>query len=273
MEGKSRMRPRLSIVRPSTAHPVAAAAPRRVVVRAQPSLRLITSGADERGAYARAFDTLNVAYQPIVRVSVGSIVGWQAEVCSPEPALESPLAIFAAAERHGRTLELSRWLLGEGPRVLDRHDASVSVFFALHPRGLFDASLTERLFAEPNAARIVLVLSERDHLAELHAARAQIDAARSSGARFAIEGLGAGCGGLAGFAALEPEVVKLDPSLLRGLDRSADKRGIIRALVSVCADLGVLSVADGVETRAEAELLGELGVDHQQGRYHTDSIA
>lgn len=266
------MRPRLSIVRPSSARLDAAAPPRRDIVRARPNLRLISSGADERGAFARAFDTLHVAYQPIVRVSIGRIIGWQAEVRSREPGLEHSLAILAAAERHGRTLELSRWLLDEAPRVLDGHDASVSVFFPLHTDALFDESLAERLVAEPHAARIVLALSERDHLEELRAARVQIDAARISGARFALTGLGAGCGGLAGFAALEPEVVKLDPSLVRGLERSADKRGIVRALVSVCADLDVLSVADGVETREEAELLGELGLDHQQGRYHTDTV-
>lgn len=266
------MRPRLSIVRPISTRPRDAAVPRRDVVRARPNLRLISSGNDERGAFARAVETLHVSYQPIVRVSLGSVVGWQAELCSREPALESSRAIFAAAERHGRTLELSRWLLGEAPRILDGHDPSASVFFALNARALFDESLAARLVAEPHAARIVLAVSERDHLEELHAARAKIDAARISGARFAIDGLGAGCGGLAGFAALEPEVVKLDPSLVRGLERSADKRGIVRALVSVCADLGVLSVADGVETRAEAELLGELGLDHQQGRYHTDSV-
>ena len=63
----------------------------------------------------------------------------------------------------------------------------------------------------------------------------------------------------------QPDVVKLDMALIRGIDLDPVKRTIVRRLVEMADDLGVQVVAEGVETAAELEVLGDLGIRLFQG--------
>jgi EAL domain-containing protein (putative c-di-GMP-specific phosphodiesterase class I) len=80
-----------------------------------------------------------------------------------------------------------------------------------------------------------------------------------------VDDLGAGYAGLTSFAALEPDVVKLDMALVRGVDREPIKHRLVGSMTRLCRDLGILVVAEGVETSAEKEALQELGCDLLQG--------
>ena len=72
--------------------------------------------------------------------------------------------------------------------------------------------------------------------------------------------------GLATFSQLEPDIAKLDMSLIRGIDTAPKKASIVRSMISVCReDLGTSVVCEGVETRAERETLEGLGADLLQG--------
>ena len=85
------------------------------------------------------------------------------------------------------------------------------------------------------------------------------------GFRIAIDDLGAGYAGLTSFATLEPEFVKLDMSLVRDVDKNPTKKKLVRSMTSLCRDLGMLVVAEGVETLAERDVLVEAGCDLLQG--------
>ena len=78
-------------------------------------------------------------------------------------------------------------------------------------------------------------------------------AMRTLGYRIAIDDLGAGYAGLTSFAQLEPEVVKVDMSLVRVIDRSAVKQKLVRSIIALCTELGIQLVAEGI-----AEQLGSL---------------
>jgi EAL domain-containing protein (putative c-di-GMP-specific phosphodiesterase class I) len=88
---------------------------------------------------------------------------------------------------------------------------------------------------------------------------------RSLGYRIAVDDLGAGYAGLASFAHLEPEVVKVDMSLIRGLDRSPMKQKLLRSIVALCQELSIQMIAEGIETEAERDTLVHLGGDLCQG--------
>jgi EAL domain-containing protein (putative c-di-GMP-specific phosphodiesterase class I) len=64
---------------------------------------------------------------------------------------------------------------------------------------------------------------------------------------------------------LEPELVKLDMSMIRDVDRSSVKQGLVRAMTGVSKEMGLLVVAEGIETEAERDTVIELGVDLLQG--------
>src|SRR5262249_2875296 len=95
--------------------------------------------------------------------------------------------------------------------------------------------------------------------------RPRIALLRRAGFRIAVDDLGAGYAGLASFAQLEPDVVKIDMSLVRGIHLNPTKRRGGRPPVPLCSARRVLMVVEGVETAAERDTLVELGCDLLQG--------
>jgi len=83
--------------------------------------------------------------------------------------------------------------------------------------------------------------------------------------RIAVDDLGAGYAALGALATLEPEIVKLDMSLIRDLDAHPTKRRVVGAITTLCRELGSRVVAEGVETTAELAAVRELGVELIQG--------
>ncbi|RZJ13726.1 MAG: EAL domain-containing protein [Rubrivivax sp.] len=81
----------------------------------------------------------------------------------------------------------------------------------------------------------------------------------------AIDDFGAGYAGLKLLADFQPDIVKLDMDLIRGIDANAPRRRIVHHLMRLCADLGISVIAEGVETRAERSALEDLGVYLMQG--------
>ena len=99
--------------------------------------------------------------------------------------------------------------------------------------------------------------------------RERVRELRRLGFRIAIDDLGAGYAGLASFAVLEPDLVKLDGVLVKGVDREPIKRKLIGSITLLCRELGILVVAEGVETLAERDALVEQGCDLIQGFFVT----
>lgn len=214
-------------------------------------------------AFARFLETGWVAFQPIVRAD-GTLLGHEALLRSKEPALPHPGAVIEAAERLGQIRTLGRhirWLVSEA--MVQRED---DVFVNLHPTEIFDDELLD-----PNrsigaiADRVVLEITERAALEDIEETRVRIEILRSHGYRIAIDDLGAGYAGLSAFAALDPNVCKLDMSLVRDVDRLPKKRRLVETMAQLCRDLGILVVAEGVETRAELDCLRECRCDLYQG--------
>jgi EAL domain-containing protein (putative c-di-GMP-specific phosphodiesterase class I) len=88
---------------------------------------------------------------------------------------------------------------------------------------------------------------------------------RRLGYRLAVDDLGAGYAGLTSFAALNPHVVKLDMSLVRGADHEPVKQRVIASMTSLCKEFGIMVVAEGIETTAERDTVIALGCDLVQG--------
>jgi EAL domain-containing protein (putative c-di-GMP-specific phosphodiesterase class I) len=85
------------------------------------------------------------------------------------------------------------------------------------------------------------------------------------GFRLAVDDLGAGYAGLTSLVQLEPEVVKLDMSLIRDISKSDVKRKLVRSVVELCRALGSKTVAEGIESEGELQTVKELGCDLLQG--------
>ncbi len=216
--------------------------------------------------FSRALDGLWVAYQPIVSLRQRKVVAYEALVRSDEPHLATPGALFDAADRLRRRWDLGRAIraavtlaLGQG---VPPHDVHINV----DPYDLLDPEL----FADDTdftrfSSRLVLEITERASLESIENVRLRVRSLRDKGFRIAIDDLGAGYAGLNNFAILEPDIVKIDMLLTRGIDRDPTKRKLVGGIVSLCQELGCTVVVEGVETREERDVLAELRCDLLQG--------
>jgi EAL domain-containing protein (putative c-di-GMP-specific phosphodiesterase class I) len=216
-------------------------------------------------SFAGVLRTLWMAYQPIVRAADGTLFGYEALLRASEPSLPHPGAILDAAERLDRLPELGRAVRAASAASMTQAPGAV-LFVNLHTRDLAD----ETLFSAESpltqiAPNVILEITERASLDEVSDVRDRVARLRALGFRLAVDDLGAGYAGLTSFATLEPEVIKLDMSLVRDVDTNAVKRRVVEQMTTLAHDLHVLVVAEGVETLAERNMLVSLGCDLLQG--------
>jgi EAL domain-containing protein (putative c-di-GMP-specific phosphodiesterase class I) len=198
----------------------------------------------------------------------GSLFGYEALMRTGSPSFPDPGALLEAAERLDRLEHLGRTMR---ERACSRFLASepglgLHLFLNLHPRDLLDPELLNpRSGVSQCTPYVILEITERVTLDEVPNVKERVAALRSAGHRIAIDDLGAGYSGLVSFVELEPELVKLDMSMIRDVDRSSVKQGLVRAMTGVSKEMGLLVVAEGIETEAERDTVNELGVDLLQG--------
>ena len=215
----------------------------------------------------RALATLWMAFQPIVCWSKKEIIGYEALVRTGEPSLPHPIALLSAAERLGRLNDVGRAIRKSVARTLGSSSNNIGlVFVNLHTRDLLD----DMLYASDAplsafAEHIVLEVTERSTLDEIGNLKDRVKLLRGMGFRVALDDMGAGYAGLTSFAQLEPEVVKLDMTLVRDVDKQPIKQKIIRSMSSLCHEMGLLVIAEGVETPEERDTLTQMGCDLFQG--------
>jgi EAL domain-containing protein (putative c-di-GMP-specific phosphodiesterase class I) len=226
----------------------------------------VSSQKDLITRFQRALCAAWIAYQPIVRAGSGELFGYEAFVRSDDADLCEPRALVAAAIAADRVTALGRVVRARVAHFLDGEPSDCAVFVNVHLSDLSDPML---LADESPVARHAsrLVLEVADHSASEHTAavRELTTELRRKGYRIAIDDMGAGYGALNSFALIEPDVVKVDMSLVRGIHASPTKKKLVRSMVSLCRELGTTLVAKGVETVEEEAALCELGCDLLQG--------
>jgi EAL domain-containing protein (putative c-di-GMP-specific phosphodiesterase class I) len=140
------------------------------------------------------------------------------------------------------------------------------LFINLHARDLADENLSSPSSALASiASRVVLEITERASLDDVKDVRSTVTRLREIGFRIAIDDLGAGYAGLTSFAQLEPEFVKLDMTLVRDVHLNAIKQKLVRSMATLCKDMGITVVAEGIEIPEERDSIVELGCDLLQG--------
>lgn len=229
------------------------------------------AGGDRAGleaTFARALDSLWLAYQPIVNAADRTLFGYEALLRSGEPQLAGPLAIIDAATKLGCLYDLARKIRARAAAEIQAAPGGSMLLVNLHPRDLTDDSLYDA--SSPLSAlapRVVLEITERASLDEVPDLPDRVAQLRQMGYRIAVDDLGAGYSGLSSFAQLEPEIVKLDMTLVRDVHRSRTKSKLIRSIAAVCRDLEIRLVAEGIESKDELDLLVTLGCDLLQGYF------
>jgi EAL domain-containing protein (putative c-di-GMP-specific phosphodiesterase class I) len=209
-------------------------------------------------------------FQPVVRLAGRQVVGFEMLARSPLPGLQSPAAMFAAAERLGQEVALSVMLRREGVLAAQLLPGRPLLFFNMHPKELGTmellASLEEIRGLAPEHPIVIEVheaaVTDEQIMLELrnvvHRLRMQL----------AYDDFGAGQARLDELARVVPDCVKFDMRLVRDLHQATSERRLVTVrLVELVRDLGIVPLAEGIECEEEALACREIGFELGQG-YH-----
>lgn len=216
--------------------------------------------------FERAMAGLYMAFQPIVSLKDKRVMGYEALLRTEERSLVRPPDLIDAAERLNRLDLLGRTVRRTVAAAIPLAPPDARIFINLHASDLADEELLgDNCPLIPFADRIVLEITERASLDGVDDVHQRVMRLREKGYWLAIDDLGAGYAGLTSVTRLEPEVVKLDMSLVRGVDKNRTQQQFVASISHVCRELGMTVVTEGVETTAERDTLLGLGCDVLQG--------
>ena len=226
----------------------------------------ITDRAGMEASFNKGMDAMWIAYQPLVQCNPQMLYGYEALLRTTEATIPHPGEFFRMAEQLERVHELGRAIRASVAGTIPRAADDVHLFVNLHPTDLLDEDLYSRHAPLTKMAkRVVLEITERASIDRIKDVRDRVSRLKEMGFRVAVDDLGAGYAGLTSLAHLEPEVAKLDMSLIRDIDQNNTKAELVRSLADVCGKLDMMVVAEGIETTAERDTVTEFGCDILQG--------
>ena len=209
---------------------------------------------------------LLTAFQPIHELSSKNVIGVEAltRFVSDDGASADHWFNEAAAVGLGPDLEFAA--LQASLVAAEQLPENVYVALNLSPATCLDPRL--RAFVEQShlaVDRIVIELTERLAEDEYGPVVAALAPLRMRGLRVAVDGAGAGFGSMSQVTHLSPDIVKLDRSLIAGIDQGAGQKTLGAAMVEFARQIGADLVAEGIETQAELSAVMELGMTTGQG--------
>jgi len=231
--------------------------------------------ADLRGALARG--ELSVAYQPVVELGSGAVIGSEALMrwTHPERGAIPPADFIPVAEESEVILELGRWILETAcsqtrawQAATGRADLSISV--NLSGRQMADPALVadvgHALAASGlDPASLVLEITESVLVLDVEATATAFRALKALGVRLAIDDFGTGYSSLSYLRQFPIDVLKIDQSFVASLDGSHASVALVGSILDLSSTLRLDTVAEGIETSAQLHVLRGLGARRGQG--------
>lgn len=224
-----------------------------------------------------------VYYQPIVRLDSGQLKGFEALVRwrHPERGLVPPNDFIPAAEETLLILPISQLVLEEACQQAAAWAARYS------PRLTVNVNLSGRQFTSTNLAEEIsqrvrrygcdpallnLEITESAIMDDVEAAQATLQRLHDQGFQLSMDDFGTGYSSLSYLHQFPFDILKIDRSFIQALGRDLNRTKIVNAIITLARTLGKTVVAEGVETREQAEYLAALGCDFGQGYYFSRPV-
>ena len=224
-------------------------------------------GCREGAAFSTPF---SMAFQPIVDVQARTVFAHEALVRGIDGAgAHSVLSTVNDATRYGFDQACRVKAIEQASALGLAHDGTrLSINFL--PNAVYEPSACIRLTLATAKRtgfplnQLIFEFTEDERVDTAHLLRI-LTTYKAMGFMTAIDDFGAGYAGLSLLAKFQPDIVKLDMELVRGVDRDRTKRVLICAITAACAALNVAVLAEGIETLGEHNALCDIGVTLQQG--------
>jgi EAL domain-containing protein (putative c-di-GMP-specific phosphodiesterase class I) len=247
------VRPLAQEVTVHLASPAVAARP----VRAVPGHRAVSG-------VLSGVDALRVHLQPIVELATGEVWGVEALARFPGHPQPGPSEWFDAALRDGRGPALEAVALRGALGVLGRLPEPLRLTVNLSAKALLQPAV-HRLLLQAGSPRLLVELTEHEQVDDYPPLLAALTALREVGVGLCIDDFGAGHSSLRHVLNLEPDVVKLDLTLVQEVATCSRRQALVAAMLTFCSSSGAVLVAEGVETYDDLSQLHKLGVGYAQG--------
>lgn len=216
---------------------------------------------------------ISMAFQPIVDIATGLPYAYEALVRGPEAqtaasilAQVTPANLYTFDQQCRVTaIEFAAKAgLLETPARLSINFLPNAVY---SPVACIQLTLMAAAKVQMPSDRLIFEFTENETLASPGHIADIVTTYRNMGFGTALDDFGAGYSGLNRLAQLQPDAIKLDLELIRGIDSNLPLRIIVDAVAKMCAALDIRVIAEGIETRGEFETLRDLGVRYQQGYF------
>ncbi|BBD08112.1 GGDEF domain-containing protein [Desulfovibrio ferrophilus] len=217
---------------------------------------------------------LESVFQPIVDLETGNIKSWEALTRGPKKShFRSPAVLFDFAEEVDQVFCLERTCRESAIHRLGTLGQDQKLFLNIHPRTIVDPEFspgkTLQLLEKVGlkAADVVLEITERHSVRDFDLFHRTLDHYRNQGFQVAVDDVGTGYSGLWSIAQIRPDYLKVDMSLVRGIDSDPVKRALMETLVTFSDNIGCRLIAEGIENEDELSTLMRMGVHYGQGYF------
>ena len=230
-------------------------------------------------------DGLSMAYQPLMSLKTGRIVGFEALARWKHPIMGvvTPDEFIQTAEESGLIVPLGRWALDTALQTLrvwdDTAGKTLPLSIAVNLSAIQIARDDVPKFVEAglhkhdiDGSRLTIELTESAIIADPERAARTLGALKACKAMVAMDDFGTGFSNLASLQRLPIDTLKIDRSFITGMIGDADKVAIVRAILSLAAALGMATTAEGIETPALADTLAGLGCTTGQGYLYAEPL-
>jgi PAS domain S-box-containing protein len=214
-------------------------------------------------------------FQPLVTLRTGQLAGFEilARWQHPFEGLILPDTFIPAAEHDGWIGELSQQILQKAFVAAGVIRDPLTLAVNISPLQLQDPGLPEQLHnlagdAKFPLSRIVVEITESALIDNPQNAIAVVAELKKMGCRLALDDFGTGYSSLAHLQALPFDKLKVDRSFVRSMTEKRESRKIVSAVVGLGQSLGLMTVAEGIETQEQAEMMLWLGCDLGQGYFY-----
>lgn len=222
-------------------------------------------------------DQLLIHLQPKVSLESRRIQGAEALVRwqHPDKGMVPPMQFVPIAEQTGLIRPMTIKVIELAVRQLAAWDAlgiQQPIAVNLSPRNFHDPDLldqVQRMLGTWNvpATSLEFEITESALAEDPQAARSVLQKLRSLGCKLYIDDFGTGYSSLSYLVTLPVDALKIDRSFVKQMTRTKEARAVVSSVISLAAQLGLQTIAEGVETAGDADLLQQLGCDAAQGYF------
>ena len=222
---------------------------------------------------------LSLAYQPIVDAGSSHTVGFEALARWTSPVLGpvSPAEFIPIAEQHGRINLITRLLLTRALQDMASFEGEPYLSFNLSPHDLAVGDNVLRIVSAVKGSgiapqRINFEITETAIMHDFEQAAQSIELLRALGCQVSLDDFGTGYSSLNHVHKLPLSKIKIDRCFVDRIDERPASYKIVKSVLTLCSDMGLTAVAEGVEREEEVRVLKALGVDAMQGYYFSKPL-